>query len=58
MPQVLDVGSARDQAEPLLAALNNKTGMTVRVMDHAEENIQVGEADHKYWRYRLGGNDK
>lgn len=58
VPQVLDVGSARDQAEPLLAALNNKTGMTVRVMDHAEENIQVGDADHKYWRYRLGGNDK
>lgn len=47
--------SARDQAEGFLGALNQQTGMTVRVLDHASEVVRIGDVDHQYWRYRLGG---
>lgn len=51
-------GSARDQAEPLLAELNFKTGMTIRVIDHGAEKLKIGEEERPYWRYRLGGTAK
>lgn len=47
--------SARDQAEPMVAMLNNKTGMTVRLVDHTDESIKIGQAQQSYWKYTLGG---
>jgi hypothetical protein len=47
--------SARDQAEPIVAMLNNKTGMTVRLVDHTDEMVKVGQGQIPYWKYTLGG---
>lgn len=54
VPQVSGSG-ARDQAEPIVAMLNHRTGMTIRVIDHVAENISAGEEQVKYWRYKVGG---
>ncbi len=55
VPQ-LDNASARDQAEPLLAKLNQSTGMTVRLNDHVPVKKKIGDADVNYWQYRLSGS--
>lgn len=54
LPKESDL-SARDQAEPVVAMLNNKTGMTVRLVDHTDEMVKVGPTQIAYWKYTLGG---
>jgi hypothetical protein len=54
VPQITNSG-ARDQAEPIVAMLNHRTGMTIRVIDHIAENISSGEEQIKFWRYKVGG---
>ncbi|MFJ7794554.1 hypothetical protein [Pseudomonas sp. NPDC096950] len=54
LPKESDL-SARDQAEPVVAMLNNKTGMTVRLVDHTDEMVKVGPTQVAYWKYTLGG---
>lgn len=62
IPQIKGTGTgtgtgagARDLAEPIVAMLNNSTGMTIRVIDHASEVITSGESRLDYWRYQIGG---
>lgn len=54
IPQARDVG-ARDQAEPILAFMNQATGMTLRVLDHREDKIGLGGDEQFFWRYVIGG---
>ncbi|MCF6783442.1 hypothetical protein [Stutzerimonas stutzeri] len=54
IPQLLD-SSARDQAEPIVAMLNHRVGMTMRVIDHQSEAVSFGDETLTYWRYKVGG---
>lgn len=47
--------SARDQAEPIVAMLNHKTGLVIRVIDHTEETVSLGDIKKMYWKYTIGG---
>ncbi|MBA1280203.1 hypothetical protein [Stutzerimonas stutzeri] len=54
VPQVAGSG-ARDHAEPIVAMLNHLTGMTIRVIDHGSDTVNIGEEKKLYWRYTVGG---
>ncbi|MBF6615622.1 MAG: hypothetical protein ITG07_02740 [Candidimonas sp.] len=54
IPQMLS-SSARDQVEPIVAMLNHRIGMTMRVVDHRSEDISLGDENLRYWRYKIGG---
>lgn len=47
--------SARDSAESLLSALNQKARVNVHLISHNKAEIVIGEQRIAYWSYSIGG---